>query len=177
MTFEEFRKKTLKVDQPRTHKITNSIGVYDIYKYIRKNKWMSIGQPITETQFYTIIRTLNKHLIEQLLHNQDVRLPYLGTLELRKKDTKVKYINDKLVVTRPIKWKDTLKLWHEDPEAREQKIILRGEEKEIFIIHYNKRRVKYKNKSFFRFQPNRQFKVKLKEYINNNKIDAFKKYE
>jgi hypothetical protein len=46
-------------------------------------------------------------------------LPYLGTLELRKKDTKVKYINDKLVVTRPIKWKDTLKLWHEDPEARE----------------------------------------------------------
>lgn len=177
MTFEEFRKHILKVDQTRVHKITNSIGVYDIYKYIRKNKWMDIGQPITEKQFYTIIRTLNKHLMEQLLHNQDVKLPYLGVLELRKKDTKVKYINDKLVVTRPIKWKDTLKLWYNDQEAKEQKLILRGEEREVFTIHYNKVRAKYKNKSFFRFQPNRQFKVKLKEYINNNKIDAFKRYE
>ena len=177
MTFEEFRKQTLKVNQSRKHKVTNSIGVYDIYKYIRKNKWEGIGQKITEKQFYAIIRTLNKALIDQLFQNKDVRLPYLGQLELRKKETKVKFIDNRLIVTKPIDWDQTLKLWYEDQEAKEQKILIRGEQKEVYKIHYNKSRAKYKNKAFFEFQPNRQIKVKLKEYIINNKIDAFKRYE
>jgi hypothetical protein len=39
----EIRAKILKLNEPRKHKIKNSIGVYDVYKRIRKNKWMNIG--------------------------------------------------------------------------------------------------------------------------------------
>ena len=35
---DEFRRQVLKIDGPRKHKIRNSIGVYQAYKYVRKNK-------------------------------------------------------------------------------------------------------------------------------------------
>ena len=40
---DEFRRKVLKVDGPRKHKVRNSWGIYDAYKYTRKNKWFDIG--------------------------------------------------------------------------------------------------------------------------------------
>ena len=40
---DEFRRKVLKVDGPREHKVRNSWGIYDAYKYTRKNKWFDIG--------------------------------------------------------------------------------------------------------------------------------------
>jgi hypothetical protein len=45
---EDFRRKILKLNEPRKHKVRNSLGVYDAYKYIRKNKWFNIGIPLTE---------------------------------------------------------------------------------------------------------------------------------
>jgi hypothetical protein len=44
----DFRSRVLKLNEHRVHKVNNSVGVYDIYKAIRKNKWYSIGRPITE---------------------------------------------------------------------------------------------------------------------------------
>ena len=44
---DEFRRKVLKVDYSRNHKVKNSIGVYDIYKHIRTINWYDIGPPIT----------------------------------------------------------------------------------------------------------------------------------
>ena len=35
---DEFRRNILKINNPRKHKIRGSLGVYDAYKYIRKNK-------------------------------------------------------------------------------------------------------------------------------------------
>ena len=62
---DEFRKKILKVNGPRNHKIRNSIGVYQMYKFIRKNKWMDIGKPVSEHDFYSIIRILKMSIIEK----------------------------------------------------------------------------------------------------------------
>ena len=56
---DQFRKDILKVNQNRKHKVTNSIGTRDIFKYIRKNKWFDIGQSLTEHQFYYIIRPVS----------------------------------------------------------------------------------------------------------------------
>jgi hypothetical protein len=36
MTREEFIKEVRRLNDTRVHKVTNSIGVYDAYKYIRK---------------------------------------------------------------------------------------------------------------------------------------------
>ena len=54
--------KVLRRHDSRNHKITNSLGVYDAYKYIRKNKWLDIGRPLKEKEFYRIIREVNKLL-------------------------------------------------------------------------------------------------------------------
>jgi hypothetical protein len=44
---------------PRYYKVNNSLGVYDAYKWIRKNKWFNIGRPLKEHEFYSIIRKVN----------------------------------------------------------------------------------------------------------------------
>ena len=91
---DDFRKKVLKLDKPRQHKVNNSLGVYDAYKWIRKNKWLDIGRPITEHEFYTIIRQVNNLLAENFLKGRDIVLPHrLGTIELRKYETKMSLID------------------------------------------------------------------------------------
>lgn len=172
---DEFRKQVLKVKGPRKHKISNSIGVYDIYKYIRRNKWFNIGKPVSEHDFYSIIRTVNNHLADLLSNGHDVLLPSnMGRLEIRKYDAKITLQGDKLITNLPIDWDRTLKLWSEDEEAYQNRTLIKMEEKEIFKVYYNKGKANYTNKSFFAFDINRELKKKLKKNIKERRIDAYK---
>ena len=172
---DDFRKKVLKLDKPRQHKVNNSLGVYDAYKWIRKNKWLDIGRPITEHEFYTIIRQVNNLLAENFLKGRDIVLPHrLGTIELRKYETKMSFNNGKLHTNLPIDWDRTLKLWAEDEEAYTEKMLVKVEEKEIFKVFYNKGKANYNNKSFYEFEVNRDLKRRLKQRIKDGLIDAFK---
>lgn len=172
---DEFRRKVLKVDGPRKHKVRNSNGVYDSYKWIRKNKWLDIGRPLTEHEFYSIVRQVNNLLAEVLLSGGDIILPHrLGTIELRKYDTKISVCNGKVVTNLPIDWDRTLKLWSEDEEAYKERALVKMEEKETFKIFYNKRNANYNNKSFMQFEVNRDLKRRLKQKIKDRAIDAFK---
>lgn len=172
---DEFRRKVLKVDGPRKHKVRNSNGVYDSYKWIRKNKWLDIGRPLTEHEFYSIVRQVNNLLAEVLLSGGDIILPHrLGTIELRKYDTKISVCNGKVVTNLPIDWDRTLKLWSEDEEAYKERALVKMEEKETFKIFYNKRNANYNNKFFMQFEVNRDLKRRLKQKIKDRAIDAFK---
>lgn len=172
---DDFRKKVLKLDKPRQHKVNNSLGVYDAYKWIRKNKWLDIGRHITEHEFYTIIRQVNNLLAENFLKGRDIVLPHrLGTIELRKYETKMSFNNGKLHTNLPIDWDRTLKLWAEDEEAYKEKMLVKVEEKEIFKVFYNKGKANYNNKSFYEFEVNRDLKRRLKQRIKDGLIDAFK---
>ena len=172
---DDFRKRILKLNEPRTHKVRNSNGVYDAYKWIRKNKWLDIGRPITEHEFYTIIRQVNNLLAENFLKGRDIVLPHrLGTIELRKYETKMLLNNGKLHTNLPIDWNRTLKLWAEDEEAYKEKMLVKVEEKEIFKVFYNKGKANYNNKSFYEFEVNRDLKRRLKQRIKEGLIDAFK---
>lgn len=89
---DEFRRKILKINGPRKHKINNSLGVYDIYKFIRKNKWLNIGAPVSEHNFYSIIRAVNNSLADLLSKGHDINLPcQMGRLEIRKYDAKISF--------------------------------------------------------------------------------------
>lgn len=174
----EFRKNILKVNQTRIHKVKNSFGVQDAYRYIKRNKQFCLEYPITTHQFYRIIRTLNKYLAEQLSLGIDITLPCkLGVLELRKKPVKIKFENNKLVTNLPIDWDNTLKLWQEDKEAYNNKTLIRMEENQIFKIYYNKSKANYNNKQFYQFKVNREIKKKLKHNIKEEGLDAFKLYD
>ena len=172
----EFRKKVLKVNKPRLHKVRNSNGIYDAYKWIRKNKWLNIGRPLTEHEFYTIIRQVNNELAYSLIRGDDINLPNrMGRLELRKYDAKIRVdSNNKVITNLPIDWDRTLKLWSEDEEAYKERTLIKMEEKEIFKVFYNKKSANYENKSFMQFDVNRDIKRSLTQQIKNRAVDAFK---
>ena len=171
----EFRKKALKVSESRNHRIRNSNGVYDAYKWIRKNKWLNIGRPLKEHEFYSIIRKVNDLLADNLVKGKDVILPCrMGRLELRKWDSKIYYDNGKVKTNLPVDWDATLNLWAEDEKAYKDRTLIKMEEKEIFTVLYNKSRANYNNKSFYEFEVNRDIKKRIKKQIKAGAIDAFK---
>ena len=174
-SYKDFKSAIQGLQNTRTHKVTNSLGSYDAYKYIRKNKQFNIGRPLTEHEFYQIIRRINNYLAEELINGNDVIFPNrMGKLELRKRNSlPVIDKNGNLKVTYAIDWDNTLKLWYEDEEAFNNKTLVRLPERNIFRIKYNKNTANYNNKSFMEFQVNRNIKVRLKQKIKNNEIDAF----
>ena len=172
---DEFRRRILKVNGPRKHKINNSLGVYHMYKFIRKNKWFDIGGPISEHDFYSIIRTINNYLAELLSRGHDINLPcQMGRLEIRKYDAKITLQGDRVITNLPIDWNKTLKLWSEDEDAYKERTLIKMEEKEIFEVYYNRIKANYNNKSLYEFAVNRDLKRRLKQRIKSGNFDAFK---
>ena len=174
-SYKDFKSAIQGLQNTRTHKITNSLAVYDAYKYIRKNKWFNIDRPLTEHEFYQIIRRINNYLAEELINGNDIIFPNrMGKLELRKRNS-LPVIDKKgnIKVTYAIDWDSTLKLWYDDEEAFNNKTLVKFPEKSIFRVKYNKSTANYENKSFMEFQVNRNIKTRLKQKIKNNEIDAF----
>lgn len=171
---DEFIKSIKKVSNSRVHKIKNSYGVYDGYKYYRKNKPKDKKYILTESQYFSIIRSINKLLGESLANGEDVTLPCrLGRLEVRKYKAKITLDGKKVRTNLPIDWHTTLKLWYEDEEAYKNRTLIKAKEKELFKIYYNKSVANFNNKSFYQFNINRELKKQLKNNIKEGKIDAF----
>lgn len=174
MEYREFRNRTLNNVGTHNFKVTNSYGNKEAWRWVKKNKWLDLGQPITEREFGVIIKTINQHLHDQLITGKDIILPHkMGRLELRKFEAKLVLKDNKIETNLPINWDRTLRLWHEDEEAMADKVLIRYEDKTRFSIHYDKTRANYNNKSFYKFIPNRSMKIGLKNNILKGKVDAF----
>lgn len=171
---KEFIAGIKKVNESRVHKITDCYGVYDVFKWVRKNKWLNIGRPLTEHEFYSIIRRVNNYMAEELIKGNDITLPCrMGKLEVRKFKASIKLVDGKIKTNLPINWDKTLELWYNDSEAFTNKTLIRIEANEIFKFYYNKSSANYANKSFYEFTINRDIKQSLKKQIRNGKLDAF----
>lgn len=174
----EYKRKRKKVTEPRQHKVKNSLGVYDAYKYIRKNKWFDIGRPLTEHEFYSIIRKIGQQLAYWISMGYTVKLPHnMGELEIRKRTTECSLVDGKLVTNMPTDWNRTLELWAVDEEAANNRTIVRHENPEVFKVHYRRTNAKYKNKSFYEFSTNRDLKHMITRNANNGTLDAFLLYQ
>lgn len=173
-SYESFRSRLLKLDKPRVHKIKGSLGIYDGYKYYRKNKPSDPKYILTESQYFAITRRVNNLLANNLIKGEEINFPRrMGKLEIRKAAGEVRLnTNGELVTNLPIDWDRTLRLWYNDEESYKNKTLVRVEEKEIFKIYYNRGRANYRNKSFFEFNANRGLKRGLKEKIKEGKIEA-----
>lgn len=168
------RESILKIKENRTHKVTNSLGVYDAFKWIRHNKWLDINYKLNESQFYKIIRRVNEEMANNLAKGIPCKFPhYMGGLEIRKSIPHITIKDGKVVTNLPINWQKTLELWEQDEEAYNKRTLIREEVTEKYSIHYKKYRARYKNKSYYGFQPNRQLKLALKDNIKENKVEAF----
>lgn len=161
-------------NKSRVFKVTSSIGVYDAYKWLRKNRWLDIGRPLTEHEFYSIIRRINMLLGELIVNGEDVDLPCrMGRIEIRKYNSRIELVDNKIKTNLPVDWKSTVKFWYEDTEARNNKTLIRFNQKEIYKVYYNKNKANYNNKSFYQFTLNRNLKRQLAQNIKEGKIDAF----
>lgn len=173
MDFEEFKCITQKRRTHKKMKVTGSWGVYDSFKWLRKNGWLNIGRPLKEYEFYGIVRQVNKLLADEIAEGRTVEFPErMGKLELRKRETGAKFVNGKLKIDYPIDWEETLKLWYEDEEARKNKTLKRNDTKYIYRVKYNKFRANYENKAFYEFVLNRFIKRALKKNIDSGKTDT-----
>ena len=173
----DFLKRIKKVNNKRHPKITHSWGVYDGYKYYRKIRPKDKSFVLKDVQYFAIIRTINKMFVDEFLKGLDIIFPEkMGSLRLVKNPAIFKYAKDNKIKTyMPIDWDATLKLWYEDAESYKNKTLVKKEEKEYFRIKYDKTRADYNNKSFYKLEPNRELKLRLKEKIRNKEIDAFLK--
>ena len=173
MDLKEFGSKLRKASQKRVTKISNSWGVYDAYKHIRKNKWYNIGKHVTEHDFYSIIRGVNDILASKLVLGETIKFPHnMGNLEIRKTKRGVSIVDGKLKNTYPINWADTWKLWYQDEEEHQKKTLLRFEQPWVYFIKYCKDRATYENKIFYQFVVNRLIKKALKDNIQKGKTDT-----
>lgn len=172
-TFQDFKNKTFHRGVKRNFRAFNSYSTYSIYKQIRKSKWHDIGRPLTEHEFYLIIRTVNKLIAKELLKGHTIVFPYrMGRLELRKASCGARVKDNKLLITYPINWKATLRLWYEDEEARNAKTLLRYDNSLIYKVVYDKTNCNYANKGFFEFSLNRKLKEALYKGITSGEIDT-----
>lgn len=170
---DNFRREVLKVNKSRVHKVKNSLGVYDAYKWLRKNKWLDM-EPISEHDFYAIIRAVNKALAKSFLHLGSINLPLrMGEIILRKYHPSITLQDGKIKTNLPVDWDSTLQLWSEDKESYKKRTLIRLEEKEVFKVLYDKSKALYNNKSFYTLELNRNIKLSLKKQLKNGLLDAF----
>lgn len=173
---DNFRREVLKIDKSRKHKIKNSLGTIDAYNWINtNNKWSNIGQRLNIHQFCILTRKINNLLANNLINGLDIKLPHrMGSLELRKCINKIDYDNGKVKENLPIDWDRTLKLWEEDKDAYNDKVLIKQEDLNVYRVIYKKTKCYYNNISFIKFSLNRHIKTSLKKQIKDNRIDAFK---
>lgn len=170
----EFKNRIKGVNGPRKHKVRNSLGVYDAFKYYRKNKPDDKRYIMSESQYFSIIRKVNNLFADELTNGNDVKLPIrMGTLELRRLE-KYLYVDDdgNIHTNMPIDWDRTLELWYNDEDARESKTLLRIESNDLFRLYYDKNPANYINKSYYEFSFNKDLKLKLNKNIRKGYIDA-----
>ena len=172
MEFSEFRNQVLHKGN-RNFKVKGSFGVYHAYKHIRKNGWYNIGRPVTEKEFYAIIRGINKLLAKEIGMGNTVTFPSrMGKLELRKSRRGAFLMDGKLKITYPIDWSETLKLWYEDGEALKNKTLKRKEQEYLYHVKYCVYDATYNNKMFYQFVLNHDIKKELSKNIREGKTDT-----
>ena len=166
MNFKEFSANIRKARNKKDFKIKNSFCMKNIWRWLKKNKWLDLGQSITELQMGTIVKRINAYYQSRLLGGYRVTFPYhMGDIQLIKYDVKPYYKNGKLVIPYAIDWLKTMQLWYENEESRNNKELIRQENKTIYRPYYSKRRAIYNNKVFMEFDFSRAVKKKINEIV------------
>lgn len=163
----------------RNHKVTSDYGMDDYYSYYKKkNK----KDAVDIKTYRLIVKDFNNHVRKKMsLKGTEYVFPFrLGKMELRKVKTEVKIDEDGNIVNKlPVNWKETNKLWLENPESKDKGIKIRYTNEHTdgytFKIFYLRSKANYKNKSIYQMKFNRDMKRGLSKSIFQGKIDAFLK--
>jgi len=160
-------------------KIKSHYGIKDYFKYF-KEVYSDIN--IDSNKYRNIITDFNNELINLIIEdNLEYQLPFLGSTLSIKKDKRIPKIkNGKLYNTTPVDWVATNKLWVEDEEAREKKLLVRYTNnhsmKYVFRIYFKKYTYPFINKQLYSFKSNRKFQRLLSARIKDETKDRYDTY-
>jgi hypothetical protein len=161
------------------NKIQSDYGMKDYYKYYREN---NPDSEVSRAKFNKIISTVNEEIIEMMLNDGfEYKLPHINaTLTIRKDKRKPTIKNGKVINPSPVDWVKTKKLWEEEPDTKEKKILVRHTNSHtsgyVFRIYLKKFGASIKNRSYYKFKPTRKFQRALGARINDDNKDKFDTY-
>lgn len=170
-TLEQFKisKKNKKGSLSR---VRNSWGVYDYYKFYRKNRPQEHKYALSESQYFAIIRQVNTLLAGQLLIDGELEFPYrMGRLLVRERKPRTTIKNGKVVTTRGIDWDKTLSLWYEDEAAHKNKVLVYLDNDKSAIVYYDKRNAIFKNKQYYQFDLGRVIYKQIAKAVNSGTLE------
>jgi len=163
-------------------KIKTHYGMTDYYKsFKQKNPELDISKTIYDK----VIGDFNKAIIDLVIEDTiEYKIPHLGCiLSVRKVKSEPRIVDGKVITRKPVDWITTNKLWSEDKDAADKKILVRYNNPHtsgyIFKIYLKKNYIPFTNKRFYVCKPARDFARKLAKRIkdeNKDKYDAFKLY-
>lgn len=167
---KEFTNRIKKVSEPRSHGITNSWGMKDAFNYYRKIRPKDKKYVLTDCEYYAIIKAVNNAIIEQFMDKGYFNFPMgVGSLFLSGFDNKPTFKDGKLKYIAPVDWTKTYALWHEDKEAFNARTVIKIEPGTVYKISFQKGKVLYKNKSYYKMKIGRTLKQALKDRVVKNK--------
>lgn len=166
-----------KDEDKRNHLIKSDYGLRDYHRHFSKHNPDIV---LSRTMYGDIIRDFNSHIRDRMsTKGAGFLIPCrLGRIDLRKTKPEVKIDEDGSVINNlPTNWKETRKLWAENPAAKEANIKIRFTNEHTdgytFKVSYLKGRAIFKNKSIYKMRFNRDLKRNLSKSIFGGKIDAF----
>ena len=159
--------------------IKKHYGMKDYYNFFKKTyNNLDISRKI----YNSIISDFNNKIVELIIEeNLTYTLPYIGSsLSIRKEKKTPRIVNGKLYNTTPVDWVTTNKLWNEDIEAKEKKLLVRytnsHTSRYVFRIYMKKYNYSFKNKKYYSFKPCRTFKRLLSARINDENKEKYDTY-
>lgn len=168
----------LNLTSSRHHNIKSDYGVNDYYKYYRQN-----GGKLNKTTFSAILLEFNRNLYPLICTpTYHYKLPKrMGIILIDKFKNYIKFVDGKVQSNLPVNWQETMKLWETDLKAKENKTLVRYENKHSnrnsFKFKYKKKSANYKNKSLYRILINRGLKNYLTNKIQTEGFDTSKLLE
>lgn len=178
MNSEDIYIANIKWQTKRKFKFERSFRLRDGFKFYRQIRPKLHKFVLTEGEYNTIIKSVSEKLVRSFVTNFHMKFPSgIGELLLRKKFIEpIIDINGNLRYNAPIDWATTLKLWHKNQIAADNKVLIRLDTRVIYSIGYNKKRARFKNSNYVFFRPQRSFKKVIQELADNNNIDGFLKF-
>jgi hypothetical protein len=154
-------------------------GIKDYYRYFR-TEYPDVK--ITYKQFTSVIQKFNEEITNMIIEdNFEYVLPHLGSsLSVKKTKQVPRIVDGKLFNSTPVDWVATNKLWAEDEEAREKKLLVRYNNSHtsryVFRINFKKYITPFVNKRYYKFHTCRKFARMLGNRINNEDKDRYDSY-
>lgn len=161
---KKYKKREPRYRQRTRQPVRREIGCYEILRYYTGNHEKSKRRSIAE--YREILQRYMFFIIDKVLEGNKVALPCaMGYLVIIGTKQHLGYLVPH--------WRNTNKLWNENPEAKKNKQLVycmnHHTDGVRYSLRWHTKRVYVYNKKFYSFKPCRALKLKIRDLIFDGK--------